>query len=66
MTPDPLHDAVSEWFETTFDTPTAAQRRGWPPIAEGRHTLIAAPDAERSLVRKPTPRKALTYLGTAG
>src|SRR5512137_436087 len=43
---DPLgvfHPIVREWFERTFRTPTEAQTRGWPAIAEGRHTLISAP-----------------------
>jgi ATP-dependent helicase Lhr and Lhr-like helicase len=34
---------VREWFRTTFTTPTAAQARGWPAIADGDHTLILAP-----------------------
>ncbi len=35
--------AVRAWFGTTFPEPTAAQVQGWPPISEGRHTLILAP-----------------------
>ena len=31
------------WFETSFAAPTAAQERGWPPIAGGNHTLLLAP-----------------------
>ncbi|MEX1178179.1 MAG: DEAD/DEAH box helicase [Nitriliruptor sp.] len=34
---------VREWFRTTFATPTDAQARGWPAIADGDHTLILAP-----------------------
>jgi ATP-dependent Lhr-like helicase len=39
-----LHPAVAAWFERRFEGgPTPAQIEGWPPIAAGRHTLIAAP-----------------------
>src|SRR5262245_34285992 len=39
-----LHPAVRTWFERRFPLgPTAAQERGWPAIASGRDTLIAAP-----------------------
>ncbi len=37
---DPL---VAGWFADKFGEPTVPQRRGWPEIAAGRHTLIAAP-----------------------
>ncbi len=37
---DPL---VAGWFADSFGEPTDPQRRGWPPIAAGRNTLIAAP-----------------------
>ena len=43
---DPLrlfHPVVREWFEYRFEQPTPPQRRGWPSIHGGRHTLIAAP-----------------------
>ena len=43
---DPLssfHPLVREWFTSRFAAPTSAQAEGWPAIAEGRHTLIAAP-----------------------
>ncbi len=43
---DPLssfHPLVREWFDSQFEVPTAAQAEGWPAIAQGRHTLIAAP-----------------------
>ena len=43
---DPLqlfHPVVREWFESRFEQPTPPQRRGWPSIHSGRHTLIAAP-----------------------
>ena len=39
----PFHPAVERWFSTELGEPTAAQRRGWAAIAQGRHTLIAAP-----------------------
>ena len=38
-----FHPLVQAWFEGRFDGPTEAQARGWPAIAKGRHTLIAAP-----------------------
>lgn len=34
---------VREWFRTSFPAPTEAQRQGWPPIADGQHTLLLAP-----------------------
>jgi ATP-dependent helicase Lhr and Lhr-like helicase len=34
---------VARWFTERFGTPTPAQSGGWPPIARGEHTLIAAP-----------------------
>src|SRR5262245_62520743 len=39
-----LHPAVRLWFERRFTHgPTAAQSAGWPAIAAGEDTLIAAP-----------------------
>ena len=38
-----FHPLVQAWFRGRFDAPTEAQALGWPPIAGGRHTLIAAP-----------------------
>src|SRR5262245_20508503 len=39
-----FHPAVAEWFRRRFpDGPTEPQRDGWPRIAEGCDTLIAAP-----------------------
>ncbi len=35
--------AVRSWFEAVFDGPTPAQRKGWPAIAAGEHTLLLAP-----------------------
>ncbi|MET0919968.1 MAG: DEAD/DEAH box helicase [Acidimicrobiia bacterium] len=41
---DGFHPAVAEWFRRRFlDGPSAPQRDGWPHIAAGEHTLIAAP-----------------------
>ena len=39
-----FHPAVRTWFERRFpEGPTAPQAGGWPQIAAGRDTLIAAP-----------------------
>ncbi|NQW22314.1 MAG: DEAD/DEAH box helicase [SAR202 cluster bacterium] len=38
-----FHPLVQEWFKSRFPEPTDAQLQGWPAIAQGRHTLIAAP-----------------------
>src|ERR1700681_2127944 len=39
-----FHPAVAEWFARAFpDGPTEPQVRGWPLIARGLDTLIAAP-----------------------
>src|SRR5947207_1314895 len=38
-----FHPIVAEWFRQKFGEPTEAQRLGWPEIASGRNTLIAAP-----------------------
>ena len=38
-----FHPLVAAWFAETLGEPTEPQRRGWPEIAAGRHTLIAAP-----------------------
>ncbi len=41
---DGFHPAVAEWFRRRFpDGPTEAQALGWPHIASGADTLIAAP-----------------------
>ena len=34
---------MQEWFRGAFAAPTAAQTRGWPPILDGRSTLLLAP-----------------------
>ena len=39
-----FHPAVEAWFQRRFpEGPTPAQASGWPHIAAGEHTLIAAP-----------------------
>ena len=38
-----FHPVIQRWFRGRFDAPTEAQAVGWPAIAQGRHTLIAAP-----------------------
>ncbi len=39
-----FHPAVAAWFEQRFPGgPTEAQAQGWPAIASGQDTLIAAP-----------------------
>ena len=38
-----FHPVVARWFQETLGEPTAAQRKGWPAIRAGFHTLIAAP-----------------------
>ena len=38
-----FHSLVQGWFNRRFSEPTDAQKEGWPAIAQGRHTLIAAP-----------------------
>ena len=43
MSPSLFHPLVAEWFTDRFGEPTEAQARGWPRIAAGEHTLIAAP-----------------------
>ncbi|MFB9275020.1 DEAD/DEAH box helicase [Cohnella cellulosilytica] len=39
----PFHPVLSGWFAETFGEPTDVQKQAWQAIAEGRHTLIAAP-----------------------
>jgi ATP-dependent helicase Lhr and Lhr-like helicase len=38
-----FHPIIAEWFRSRYAGPTDAQNAGWPSIAAGRHTLIAAP-----------------------
>src|SRR5262245_31171338 len=39
----PFSSLVHGWFVDRFGSPTAAQEAGWPAIATGHDTLIAAP-----------------------
>ncbi|MCS7015331.1 MAG: DEAD/DEAH box helicase [Gemmatales bacterium] len=34
---------VAEWFRRNLGEPSPVQKRGWPVIASGRHTLLIAP-----------------------
>ena len=43
MSQTPFHPIVEAWFNERFGEPTEPQRKGWPEIAAGRNTLIAAP-----------------------
>ena len=43
MTEKLFHPVVWQWFSQRFTAPTEAQTLGWPHIAAGTHTLIAAP-----------------------
>jgi ATP-dependent helicase Lhr and Lhr-like helicase len=43
MLPGIFHPGVESWFRRRFGEATPPQRDGWPLIAEGRNTLIAAP-----------------------
>ena len=38
-----FHPLVQTWFTQRFQQPTGAQSAGWEAIAQGQHTLIAAP-----------------------
>ena len=38
-----FHPVIAGWFAERFGAPTPPQREGWPAIAGGTHTLIAAP-----------------------
>src|SRR5258708_2255724 len=38
-----FHPVVSDWFEKSFQTPTAVQTQAWDAIRSNRNTLIAAP-----------------------
>ncbi len=38
-----FHPIIQKWFAGRFKGPTAPQIQGWPQIAAGEHTLIAAP-----------------------
>ena len=38
-----FHPIIARWFSEKFSSPTIPQERGWPAIATGQDTLIAAP-----------------------
>ena len=38
-----FHPVIARWFSEKFPSPTIPQERGWPAIATGQDTLIAAP-----------------------
>lgn len=38
-----FHPLIERWFHSRFTAPTEPQQLGWPNIAAGEHTLIAAP-----------------------
>jgi ATP-dependent helicase Lhr and Lhr-like helicase len=40
---DFFHPLVRDWFSKRFGQATDPQQRGWPEIAAGHNTLIAAP-----------------------
>ncbi len=43
MALDAFHPLIQRWFQSRFAGATEPQREGWPHIAAGRDTLIAAP-----------------------
>ena len=43
MALESFHPLIQRWFQSRFAGPTEPQREGWPHIAAGRNTLIAAP-----------------------
>ena len=62
-----FHPLVQEWFNSRFSEPTDAQVAGWPAIAEGRHTLIAAPTGSgKTLAAFMTCIDSLVRQGLAG
>jgi ATP-dependent Lhr-like helicase len=38
-----FHPTIASWFAEVLGQPSAPQLQGWPAIARGEHTLIAAP-----------------------
>ena len=41
--PHRFHPVLSAWFADRFGEPTDVQKRTWPLVAAGAHTLVAAP-----------------------
>ena len=62
-----FHPIIEAWFERRFGAPTDAQAQGWPAIAQGTHTLIAAPTGSgKTLAAFLTCIDDLVRLGLAG
>ena len=62
-----FHPIVRAWFSGKFAAPTEAQAQGWPAIAQGTHTLIAAPTGSgKTLAAFLTCIDDLVRLGLAG
>ena len=40
---DLFHPTLQCWFREQIGTPTDAQAKAWPHIAEGEHVLVTAP-----------------------
>ena len=38
-----FHPVIQDWFRSRFASLTPPQKRGWPAIVDGGHTLISAP-----------------------
>jgi ATP-dependent Lhr-like helicase len=38
-----FHPLIRQWFKEAFGKPSDPQRKGWPAIASGGHTLVLAP-----------------------
>jgi ATP-dependent Lhr-like helicase len=38
-----FHPLIRKWFDETLGKPSEPQKKGWPAIASGSHTLILAP-----------------------
>jgi ATP-dependent Lhr-like helicase len=63
----PFSPLVARWFEERFGTPTEAQAEGWPAIAGGADTLIAAPTGSgKTLAAFLTTLDDLVQDGLAG
>ncbi len=75
--PDPLafaHACTRAWFEASFEAPTPAQAKGWPPITAGASTLLLAPTGsgktlaaflvaiDRLMFAPPPPRAGVRVL----
>ena len=38
-----FHSSIQSWFKQNFESVSPPQQKGWPSIANGKHTLILAP-----------------------